>query len=404
MTRVILNGCSGRMGTVLTELIDKLDDMEIVAGIDVFEVSRNYPVFASLEACSVTADVLIDFSSPKGLVQWLPVAISRKLPCVVATTGLSKEELAVLEEASNTISVFRSGNMSLGINLVQQLLQSTAKVLGDRFDIEIIEKHHNQKKDAPSGTALMLADSINAVRLDKLNYVCGREGSDTLRKPKELGIHALRGGTIVGQHEVTFAGQDELITIGHQAFSRQVFATGAIAAARYIVRQKLGMYSMQDMINESSAVTTLYAYPEEVLISIDHLPRNMAVISELYEILATNDIFIDMISHTGATNGHISVSFTIKSKDQKKTEQLLLQLTKDHDGVKFDIMDNITKLTVEGPGMEFQSGIAYRVFSCMAKANIPIYAVTTSESKISYVSPSADVARAISIIKEEFGI
>lgn len=404
MTRVILNGCSGRMGSVLTDLIDKTEDMQVVAGIDMLEVPRAYPVFPSLQDCSTEADVLIDFSSAKGLKQWLPIAISRKIPCVVATTGLSQEELSLLEEASGSIAVFRSGNMSLGINLVQQLLQNTTKVLGDRFDIEIIEKHHNLKKDAPSGTALMLADSINAVRVDKLQYVCGREGADTQRKPNELGIHALRGGTIVGQHEVTFAGQDELITIGHQAFSRQVFATGAIGAARYITRQRTGMYSMQDMINESSAVTTLYTYPEEILISVDHLPRDMAVISELYGILAKNDILIDMISHTGATNGHISVSFTIKTKDQGKTKELLQQLSADHSGVKFDIMDNITKLTVEGPGMEFQSGIAYRVFSCMAKADIPIYAVTTSESKISYVSPTADVDRAIAIIKNEFGI
>ena len=404
MTRVILNGCSGRMGTVITELIAKIEGIEIVAGIDVKETQRDYPVYTSLQSCTDIADVIIDFSSPEGLSTWLPTAVSRKIPCVVATTGLSSDQIQLLEEASTTIAIFRSGNMSLGINLVQQLLQSATKVLGDRFDIEIIEKHHNLKKDAPSGTALMLADSINAVKIAKLQYVNGREGNDALRKSNEIGIHAVRGGTIVGQHEVTFAGQDELITIGHQAFSRQVFATGAIAATQYIHRQKHGMFSMQDMINESSAVTTLYTFPEEVLVSVDSLPREMAVISELYEILAKNDIFIDMISHTGASNGHISVSFTIKSKDRQITETLLQQLKISHPDIRFDIMDNITKLTVEGPGMEFQSGIAYRVFSCMAKANIPIYAVTTSESKISYVSPTADTERSIAIIKEEFGI
>jgi len=404
MVRIILNGCNGRMGTVLTDLVAKTTDMQVVTGIDVFELPRDYPVFSSLADCDVKADVIIDFSSPKGLGTWLPVAVERKLPVVVATTGMDGEQLKLLEEASNRIPLFQSGNMSLGINLVQQLLQSSAKVLGDRFDVEIIEKHHNLKKDSPSGTALMLADSINSVRVNKYRYVCGREGGDTLRKNDELGIHSLRGGTIVGQHEVSFAGQDEVITIGHQAFSRQVFGTGALAAARYVVRMRPGRYSMQDMINESSAVTTLYSYPEEVLVSIDHLPRDMEVISGLYEVLAKNDIFIDMISHTGATNGYISVSFTIKSKDQDKTRKLLQQMVSENTQIKFDIMDNITKLTVEGPGMEFQSGVAYRVFSCMAKAGIPIYAVTTSESKISYVSPSKDVDRAVAIIKEEFGI
>ncbi len=404
MTRVILNGCSGRMGTVLTDLIENQTDMLVAAGIDIQTVERPYPVFPSLQACTEEADVVIDFSSSKALHALLPVAIQRGLPVVIATTGLGTDDLVALQEASEQIPVFRSGNMSLGINLVQQLLQSATKVLGERFDIEIIEKHHNQKKDAPSGTAIMLADSINEVLVKKLAYVCGREGNDALRQPGELGIHAIRGGTIVGQHEVTFAGQDEIISIGHQAFSRQVFATGAIAAARYIVRQRHGMFSMQDMINESSAVTTLYTYPEEVLVSLENLPRSMRITTELYEVLAKNDIFIDMISHTGATNGHLSIAFTIKARDQKKTDILLSELVAGYPEVQLDIIDNITKLTVEGPGMEFQSGIAYRVFSCMEKADIPVYAVTTSENKISYVAPSAQVDRAVSIIKEEFGI
>ena len=404
MTRVILNGCGGRMGTVLTELIGKMDDMQVVAGIDIAKVERSYPVFASLEACDREADVMIDFSSPQTIHTFLPVAVARRLPLVIATTGLGPEEITLVEDAALSIPIFRSGNMSLGINLVQQLLQSATKVLGDRYDIEIIEKHHNQKKDSPSGTALMLADSINAVRLKKLRYVCGREGSDTKRQADELGIHSLRGGTIVGQHEVVFAGQDEIISIEHQSFSRTVFATGALSAARYVARQKAGLFSMQDMINESSAVTTLYAYPDQVLVSLEDLPRDMGLITRLYGLLAENDVFIDMISHTGASNGHIDVSFTIHLKDRVKTEALLRDLVEEHPPVKFGIMDEITKLTVEGPGMEFQSGVAYRVFSCMARAGIQIYAVTTSESKISYISPTSDVDRAAAIIREEFGI
>lgn len=404
MIRAILNGCGGRMGQVLTSLIGGMPDMEVVAGVDVVEAARPYPVFPNLESCTLEADVLIDFSIPKTMHAYLPVAVSRKLAVVVATTGLGPAELDLLERAAADIAVFRSANMSVGINLVQQLLQSTAKVLGDRYDIEIVEKHHRLKKDAPSGTALMLAESINAVRPRKLRYVCGREGPDTLRQNDELGIHSLRGGTIVGEHEVTFAGQDEVITIAHHAFSRQVFATGAIAAARYAVRQKPGLYSMQDMINESSAVTTLCTHVDEVLVSLEELPRDMRMISDLYGSLAANDVFIDMISHTGAANGHLSISFTINTKDRVKTESVLRDLAASHDGVRYGIVDDITKLTVEGPGMEFQSGIAYRVFSCMADAGIPILAVTTSESKISCVTPSAEAAKAVSTIKEEFGI
>lgn len=404
MVRVILNGCGGRMGQVLTNLIGGMTDMEVVAGVDVVEAARPYPVFPNLESCPLEADVLIDFSIPKTMHAYLPVAVARKLAVVVATTGLGPAELDLLERAASDIAVFRSANMSVGINLVQQLLQSTAKVLGDRYDIEIVEKHHRLKKDAPSGTALMLAESINAVRPRKLRYVCGREGPDTLRQNDELGIHSLRGGTIVGEHEVTFAGQDEVITIAHHAFSRQVFATGAIAAARYAVRRKPGLYSMQDMINESSAVTTLCTHVDEVLVSLEELPRDMRMISDLYGSLAANDVFIDMISHTGAANGHLSISFTINTKDRVKTESVLRDLAASHDGVRYGIVDDITKLTVEGPGMEFQSGIAYRVFSCMADAGIPILAVTTSESKISCVTPSAEAAKAVSTIKGEFGI
>jgi 4-hydroxy-tetrahydrodipicolinate reductase len=294
--------------------------------------------------------------------------------------------------------------MSLGINLVQQLLQSAAKVLGDRYEIEIIERHHKLKKDSPSGTALMLADSINAVRVNKLRYVHGRSGAESLRQPDEMGIHSLRGGTIVGEHEVIFAGQDEVIQIGHQAFSRQVFATGAIAAARYITRQKPGLYCMEDMINESNAVTTLYTFPNEVLVTLEDVPRDMQTISELYGRLASNDVFIDMISHTGSSNGHLALSFTITEKDQVKTEDVLRSFAQDQSTVRYSLQDGMTKVTVEGQGMEFQSGVAYRVFSSMAKAGISILAVTTSENKISYIVCSEEVAKAVSIIKEEFSI
>lgn len=252
MTKVILHGCAGRMGSVLTQLIADMSDMEIVAGIDVQKTERPYPVYASLELCKEHADALIDFSLSSSLPGLLSAASERKLPLVIATTGLTKDDEALLEQTSNTIPIFRSGNMSLGINLVQQLLQSAVKVLGEQFDVEIIEKHHNLKKDAPSGTALMLADSINEAREQKLTYVYGREGREALRTHNEIGIHAVRGGTIVGQHEVIFAGQDEVITIQHQAFSRQVFATGAIAAAHYIARQQNGLYSMKNLIQESS--------------------------------------------------------------------------------------------------------------------------------------------------------
>jgi 4-hydroxy-tetrahydrodipicolinate reductase len=392
------------MGQVLSNLIELNPDAEVVAGIDRSGDALPFPVFSSLAECSVEADVMIDFSSPQALPLYLPVALERRLPVVIATTGLSDAEIQLINEAAGKIPVFRSFNMSLGINLVQQLIQNAVKVLGDKYDVEIFEKHHRLKKDSPSGTALMLAESINAVKAEKLRYVYGREGSDALRKNDELGIHSLRGGTIVGEHEVIFAGQDEVIKIEHQAFSRQVFATGSIAAAFYLARQKPGLYQMQDMINESSAVTTLCTYSDEALVSLEGLPNQMQLISRLYEVLAVNDVFIDMISQTGGVEGPLSISFTIHIGDREKTEKILAELFSSHQEVKIGVSAEISKLTVEGPGMEFQSGIAYRVFSCMSKADISVLAVTTSENKISYVTPVRDVHKAVAIIKDEFNI
>ncbi len=404
MVRVILYGCSGRMGQVITSMVERIDNLCIVAGIDVYPSERAYQVYPSLLDCPVEADVLLDFSSPKSLHDYLGIAVERRLAVVVATTGLGNPELELLTNAAEKIAVFRSGSMSLGVNLVQQLIKNAAKVLGEQFDVEIIEKHHNLKKDAPSGTALMLADSVNEGRTKKLKYVYGRHGNDALRSGDELGIHSLRGGTIVGEHEVSFSGKDEVITIAHQAFSRQVFATGAILAAAYIHEQKPGMYTMQDMITAKSAITTLLAQPDQVLVSIENIPRDMTLVTDLYGALASNDVFIDMISHTGATNGHIAIAFTINRKDLEKTRRVITKLTELQTQTKATISEDITKLTVEGPGMEFQSGVAYKVFSCMAKADISIFAVTTSENMIEYAIHSTDVDKAIRLIKEEFSI
>ena len=251
MVKIILNGCGGRMGKVITELIKERDDMKIVAGIDIQTGSEDYPVYPSLANCEQTGDVVIDFSNPEVVPRLIRDAVEKELPVVIATTGLSQEDIVLIEEASKKIALFRSANMSLGINLLQQLAQQAAKVLGDRFDVEIFEKHHNRKKDSPSGTALMLADSINEVKEKKLDYIYGRQGNDALRKPGEMGIHAFRGGTIVGEHDVYFAGTDEVIKLSHKAYSRQIFATGAIAAAKFLNTCQPGIYNMQDLINQT---------------------------------------------------------------------------------------------------------------------------------------------------------
>ena len=250
--RVIVSGCNGRMGQAITRMCEQSTDIEIVAGIDLITEKRNgYPVFADPMECQTAADVLIDFSGAALLDQLLSYCLQRKLPAVICSTGHSPEQIQALERASKQLPMFRSGNMSLGINLLTVLLKKAAAVLCDSFDVEIVEKHHHGKVDAPSGTAIMLADSVR----DGLNYVpeyvYERESVRQPRGKQEIGISAVRGGTIVGEHEVLFCGQDEVITFKHTAYSREIFANGAITAARFLSRvEKPGMYNMNDVLSD----------------------------------------------------------------------------------------------------------------------------------------------------------
>ena len=250
MVKMILSGCNGRMGKVITELVREDEEITICAGVDVFgEGTGDYPVYNSFPACNEDADVIVDFSSPKAFDSLMDYAVSRSLPVVMCTTGLSEEQISRLDTEAGKIAVLRSANMSLGVNLLLKLAREAAQVLSPAgFDIEIVEQHHNQKKDAPSGTALALADSINE-GLDKaFNYVYDRHMRTEKRDPKEIGISAVRGGTIPGTHEVIFAGTDEVIELKHIAYSRSIFGKGAVSAAKFLAGKKPGFYSMADVI------------------------------------------------------------------------------------------------------------------------------------------------------------
>lgn len=250
MTRVIMNGCNGKMGQMITNLIADDPEIEIVAGIDKFGGKKNdYPVFESLSECNVDADTLIDFSNSAALESVLDYCVSNNVPAALCSTGLSEEQVAKIGEASKKVALLRSANMSLGINLLLKLLKEAAPVLAEAgFDIEIVEKHHNQKLDAPSGTALALADSINEEFDNSYEYVYDRSTRRQKRDAKEIGISAVRGGTIVGDHDVIFAGSDEVVTFSHTAYSRGVFAKGAIQAAKFLNGKKPGLYDMSDVI------------------------------------------------------------------------------------------------------------------------------------------------------------
>lgn len=250
MKDVVICGACGKMGRVIAEIISGRDDARVVAGIDKIKAELGFPVYESFAELQEKPDVIIDFSHPSVLGEMLDYCQTNGVPVVVATTGYNEEQLAVIRKAAENIPVFFTFNMSLGINLLAELAKKAVAVLGDQFDIEIIEKHHNQKIDAPSGTAIMLAEAINKELDNKYKYVYDRHSVRAKRSKTEIGMHSIRGGTIVGEHEILFAGRDEVVSLKHEAHSKSVFAVGAVNAAVFLSGKPAGLYAMSDMLAE----------------------------------------------------------------------------------------------------------------------------------------------------------
>ena len=250
MVKMMMHGCNGKMGQVISAICQEDSEIQIVAGIDPYDGIKNpYPVFSNIKECKVDADVVVDFAAAQAVDSLLEYCLANQLPVVLCTTGLSQEQLAKVEEASQKIPVLKSANMSLGVNVLMDLLQAAAKILAPAgFDMEIVEKHHNQKVDAPSGTALALADSINEALGNSYQYKYDRTRERKKREKNEIGIQAVRGGSIVGDHEVIFAGLDEVIEIKHTAYSTGIFAKGAVEAAKFLAGKPAGKYDMKDVI------------------------------------------------------------------------------------------------------------------------------------------------------------
>ena len=250
MTKMIMHGCNGRMGHVIVDLVKEDADIEVVAGVDAFgENSYDFPVFKSLDECNVEADVIVDFSNASAVNGLLDYCVAHQIPVVLCSTGLSPEQLDKVKEASAKVAVLKSANMSVGVNALLKVLKEVSPLFAAAgFDIEIVEKHHNQKLDAPSGTAIALADSINESLNNEYEYVYDRSTRREKRPVKEIGISAVRGGTIVGDHDVIFAGHDEVVTLSHRAYSRAIFGKGAIQAAKFLAGKGAGMYDMADVL------------------------------------------------------------------------------------------------------------------------------------------------------------
>ena len=250
MLKIILAGANGKMGQVITRLVSDMDDACIVAGVDINDsVANDYPVYSDIFDINEQADVIVDFSHPMCLESILKYARKNKMPAVIATTGLGENHKEFINEAAKEIAIFFSANMSLGVNLIIDLAKRAAKLLEGDFDIEIVERHHRQKIDAPSGTALAIADELSSVLTQTPAYVYDRHSQRKKRSNTEIGLHSVRGGTIVGDHEIIFAGTDEVIEIAHHASSKEVFAVGSVRAAHFIYNKKAGMYNMTDLVS-----------------------------------------------------------------------------------------------------------------------------------------------------------
>ncbi len=250
MTNVIMHGCNGKMGQTIAGLIADDDEIVLAAGVDAYDEGKNsFPVFKNIKDCNVKADVIIDFSAAPAVDELLDYCVEQQIPCVLCTTGLSDAQLKKVEEASKKTAILKSANMSLGINMLMKLLKEAALVLAPAgFDVEIVEKHHKLKVDAPSGTALALGDSVNEALNKEYEYVYDRSQRREKRPQKEIGFSAVRGGTIVGEHDVIFAGADEVVTFSHTAYSKAVFGKGAVQAAKFLKGKLAGLYSMSDVI------------------------------------------------------------------------------------------------------------------------------------------------------------
>ncbi|MDR0913771.1 MAG: 4-hydroxy-tetrahydrodipicolinate reductase [Oscillospiraceae bacterium] len=252
MVKIVLSGCNGKMGQSIAKIVQSRSDCEISAGVDINPVQKNdFEVYAQFgKIAPQNCDVIIDFSNPAALDDILDYALKNNTPCVLCSTGYYPEQLQKIKDAAAAIPVFQSGNMSLGINLLIELAKKAALALHDTFDIEIIEKHHNQKIDAPSGTAVMLGDEISSVLPQEPQYVYDRHSYRKSRSKSEIGFHSVRGGTIVGEHDVIFAGNDEIVTLSHSAGSKEVFAVGAVNAAVFLKDKPAGLYDMKELLKE----------------------------------------------------------------------------------------------------------------------------------------------------------
>lgn len=402
MIRLLISGALGKMGHDVADMVASQTDIQVAGGVDPRAGAPDappaaFPCFAQWDAVTVPADVCVDFSYTGALPGLLDYATQRRLPLVLATTGYTAEDRRIISEAATKIPIFQSANMSYGVNVLRELAQAAAVALGESFDVEILERHHNRKIDAPSGTALMLAEALRESYASPKELVFNRHAMRQARMPREIGVVALRGGTVPGEHEIGFYGEDEVLTLTHAAQSRRLFATGALRAARYIVDKAPGMYNMQQLLLEQSLVTHISITREVAILSIHGVQATPQATARLFEVI--RGINIDMISQTAPQDDCVDVTFSLP---ESALPQAMAALSAISHPTRH--CSHVVKLTVEGSGMAHASGVASRVFDCLAAIDARVHLVTTSETKISLCVDVADEQRAVTAIRQEFRI
>jgi len=402
MIDIVICGVNGKMGQTLAEAAGRTEGIRVAAGVDKFPQAHlnPFPVYGRIDDCREKADIVVDFSRPEALDTNVRFAKSHGIPLIIATTGFSEEEKQRIQEASETTPVFFSANMSLGVSLQMELARRAAECFGEAFDIEIVEQHHNQKVDAPSGTALALAEAINASFVNPKELLCGR-CTRSEKRGREIGIHAVRGGTLPGEHSVLFIGPDEVLELRHTAYSRQIFAFGALRAAQYMAGKPAGLYTMADMISQS-AVTNIYKDDGQAMITLAGISAAPSAIAGVFDDVAAGGIKVDIISQTSPQDTRVSLSFSLPRADLDNC----LRILKRYEAHGASIIANaaLSKLTVEGAGMQRQYGVASKLFGALATHNIGIDIITTSETKISFCVDSGRADEAVDAVAEAFSL
>lgn len=397
MIKIAISGAAGRIGRTIYKSLIGSTEFEPVFGVDVGGADDlPYPVYKSFAASPLDADVVIDFSSPAALDDILAYAAEKKCRLVLATTGYTPEQEKRVEYAANEVPVFRASNMSLGVNLLGNLAKEAAKFLGEDYDIEIVETHHNRKLDSPSGTALTLANEINSVRDNSLVYTYGRHEVKHRREANEIGIHAVRGGTVVGKHEIMFLGTGEVITLMHESENKEVFVRGALRAAKFLMDKQSGLYDMTSIIAQNYAVTSVSTEKDVALVTLPRISFDGFL--TLLDTIKRNDINLDMISHHFNADATVAVSFTLGDADVKKAEGLIPA------DIPSSTVRGAAKITTEGAGMQHRSGVAADVLTALRGAGAEVFAITTSETQISCCIDARSLPAAEAAVKKYYGI